>query len=151
MSVGALELEHLSGGQRVAVKYFAAAMVLFLAQILFGLIGGLQVVYPNLFYGVLDFSVNRTLHVNAMIVWLLFGFIGCVYWLIEDEAGTDLVGRKLANINFWVLTSAVVVVVLVYLLVQVGAGRWPASGSSTKVASTSKRRAGQTSASSFAF
>jgi nitric oxide reductase subunit B len=122
MNAGALSFEHLSGGQRVAVKYFAAAIVLFVAQILFGIIAGLQFVYPNLLFGVLDFSVNRMVHLNAMIVWLLFGFIGSVYWLIEDEAGTELVGRKLANVNFWILTSAVVVVVLVYLLVQVGAG-----------------------------
>jgi nitric oxide reductase subunit B len=25
-------------------------------------------------------------HVNAMVVWLLFGFIGSVYWLLEDES-----------------------------------------------------------------
>jgi nitric oxide reductase subunit B len=122
MSSGTLKLAHLSGGQRVAVKYFAAAIVLFAAQILFGILAGLQFVYPDFLYGVLDFSVNRMVHINAMVVWLLFGFIGSVYWLIEDEAGTELVGRWLANVNFWILTSAVAVVVVVYVLVQVGPG-----------------------------
>jgi len=119
---GRLSFAHLSAGQRVAIKYFAAAVVLFVAQILFGLLAALQFVYPAFLYGVLDFSVNRMVHINAMVVWLLFGFIGSVYWLIEDEAGTELVGRRLANLNFFILTGAVAVVVLVYLIVQVGEG-----------------------------
>ena len=76
---GRLSFEHLSAGQRVAIKYFAAAVVLFAAQVLFGILAGLQFVYPGFLYGVLDFSVNRMVHINAMVVWLLFGFIGSVY------------------------------------------------------------------------
>lgn len=112
----------LGAGQRIAVKYFFVAMVLFLAQILFGMLAGLQFTFPGLLYNVLDFNVNRMVHINAMIVWLLFGFIGSVYWLIESEAGTKLVGAWLANLNFWILTSAVAVVVVVYLLIQTGSG-----------------------------
>ena len=112
----------MSAGQRLALKYFLVAMVLFVAQMLFGLLAGLQFLYPEFLYGVLDFNVNRMVHINAMIVWMLYGFIGSVYWLVEDEAGVELVGAKLANINFWILTSAVAVVVVVYLVVQVGPG-----------------------------
>ena len=71
---------------------------------------------------VLDFNVNRMVHINAMVVWMLYGFIGSVYWLVEDESGTQLVGAKLANLNFWILTTAVTVVVLVYLFIQTGPG-----------------------------
>jgi nitric oxide reductase subunit B len=123
MSAAPFAARHLSAGRRVAVKYFAAAIVLFGAQTLFGILAGLQFVYPSFLYGVLDFSVNRMVHINAMVVWLLFGFIGSVYWLIEDEAGTELVGARLANLNFWILVTAVLVVVIVYLLVQIGPGR----------------------------
>ena len=112
----------LSAGQRVALHYFVAAMVLFFAQILFGIIAGLQYLNPDLFYNQLDFSVTRMVHINAMVVWLLFGFMGAVYWLVEDEAGTELVGAKLAQLNFWVLAGAVSIVVLVYLFVQIGPG-----------------------------
>ena len=114
----------LNSGQRVAMHYFIAAMVLFFAQIVFGMIAGLQFLFPNLFYNQLDFNVTRMVHIDAMIVWMLLGFIGAVYWLIEDEAGTELVGAKLALLNFWILISAVAVVVVVFLLVQVGAGDW---------------------------
>jgi len=112
----------LNGGQRLALKYFTVAMVLFVAQILFGLLAGLQYLIPSFLYQTLDFSVNRMVHLNAMIVWMLYGFIGSVYWLLEDESGCELVGLKLGNAAFWVLTGAVAVVVVVFLLVQTGPG-----------------------------
>ncbi len=112
----------LNLGQKVSVKYFIGAMVLFIAQMVFGLLAGIQFIQPEFLYQILDFNVTRMVHINAMIIWLLFGFLGSVYWLVEDEAGTSLVGYKLANIGFWVLSIAVTIVVLVYLFVQVGSG-----------------------------
>lgn len=112
----------LSRGKQIAVHYFIVAIVLFLAQVLFGVIAGLQVVWPSLLFEVLDFNVTRVVHTNALVVWLLYGFIGAVYWLVEDEAGVPLVGAKIAIATFWILTLAVVVVVAVYILVQTGVG-----------------------------
>ena len=117
MTVGQLAWNNLNGGQKLAIKYFMVAVVLFVAQVLFGFIAGLQYVFPSLLYEVLDFSVNRMVHINAMVVWMLYGFIGAVYWLVEDEAGREVVGLKLGNVAFYVLTAAVTVVVIVYLFV----------------------------------
>lgn len=61
-------------------------------------------------------------HINAMVVWMLYGFIGSVYWFLEDESGVQIVGLKWGQLAFWVLTGAVTLVVLVYLFIQFGAG-----------------------------
>jgi nitric oxide reductase subunit B len=121
-ALGTLSTANLNGGQKLAVKYFTVAIALFGAQVLFGLLAGIQYLNPDFLFGILDFSVNRMLHINAMVVWLLFGFIGSVYWMLEDESGVPVVGLGLGNLIFWIFTLAVVVVVLVYLLVQVGPG-----------------------------
>lgn len=67
-------------------------------------------------------------HIDAMVVWLLYGFIGSVYWFLEDESGVPVVGLGVGRKAFWVLTLAVVIVVAVYLIVQAGPGndmtRW---------------------------
>ncbi len=122
MQPGILDSRNLSPGQKVAVKYFITALVLFLAQVAFGLLIGLQYLKPELFYNTLDFSTARMVHINAMVVWMLFGFIGAIYWLVEDEAGASLVAPWLANLVYWVFTIAVAVVVVVYLVVQYGPG-----------------------------
>jgi len=128
MTPGTFSNTHLNGGQQLAVKYFCAAGVLFVAQMLFGLLAGIQFIAPDFLCGVLDFSVNRMVHINAMVVWMLYGFIGAVYWLLEDESGVEVVGLRWGTAAFWVLTAAVAVVVLVYLFVQIGPGddatRW---------------------------
>ena len=113
---------HLSGGQKLAVHYFTEAMVLFMAQLLFGLLAGLQFLFPSFLYEILDFNVNRMVHINAMVVWMLYGFIGSVYWFLEEESGVEIVGLKWGRLAFWVLTGAVAIVVLVYLFIQFGAG-----------------------------
>ena len=117
------ESPHLNGGQKLASKYFTVAMALFVAQLLFGLLAAIQFIWPNFLFGWLDFSVNRMVHTNAMVVWLLYGFIGSVYWFLEEESGTEIVGLKFGVIAFHVLTIAVTVVVLVYLLIQTGPGK----------------------------
>lgn len=122
MNTAGFDRNNLGDGQRLAVKYFCVAVILMLAQMLSGALAGAQFLYPDFLFGVLDFSVNRTVHINAMILWMLYGFIGAVYWLIEEEADHPVVGVWLANVMFWILTAAVAVVVVVYVVVQTGAG-----------------------------
>ncbi|MDT8375629.1 MAG: cbb3-type cytochrome c oxidase subunit I [Mariprofundaceae bacterium] len=112
----------LNGGQRLALKYFSVAITLFAAQVIFGLLAASQYLVPDLLYNLLDFNVNRMVHINALVVWMLYGFIGSAYWLLEDESGHEIVGLPLANFVFWLLTAAVGIVVVVYLLVQSGPG-----------------------------
>ncbi|TXK93415.1 hypothetical protein BMR02_15255, partial [Methylococcaceae bacterium HT1] len=45
----------LNDGQKLAVKYFMAAVILFIFQILFGLLAGLQFIAPGFLYDILDF------------------------------------------------------------------------------------------------
>ena len=118
----------LNGGQQLAMKYYTVAIALFVAQILFGLLSGMQYLIPDFLQGVLDFNVTRTVHINAMVIWLLYGFIGSVYWLLEEESQTEIVGLKLGNLAFWLFTVAVAIVVVVFLFIQMGPGddftRW---------------------------
>ena len=122
MKIGKINYSELSIAQKLSVKYFTVAMVLFLAQLVFGLLAAWQFLAPDFLFGILDFNVNRMVHINAMVVWMLYGFIGAIFWLVEDESGVPLVGAWLANATFYVLTVAVTIVVLVYLFVQSGPG-----------------------------
>ncbi len=108
--------------QKLAINYFRVAIVLFLANLLFGLLAAIQYLYPNFLFEIINFSTNRTLHINALVVWLLYAMIGAVYWLLPEETGIETVAIGLGKLLFYILTAAVAVVVLVFLLIQVGAG-----------------------------
>ncbi len=103
--------------QAVAKPYFVFALMLFVGQILFGLIMGLQYVVGDFLFPLIPFNVARMVHTNLLIVWLLFGFMGAAYYLIPEEADRELHSPKLAIILFWVFAIAGVLTILGYLAV----------------------------------
>jgi nitric oxide reductase subunit B len=107
-------------GKQLATWYFTVAMVLFGAQLLMGLIAAIQFLYPSFLFELFDFSVARMVHINALVVWMVYAMVGAAYWMLPDETGIEVVGVKLAKLGFWILTAAVTVVVLVYILIQTG-------------------------------
>ncbi|MFT5719751.1 MAG: nitric oxide reductase subunit B [Motiliproteus sp.] len=103
--------------QAVAMPYFIFALVLFVGQILFGLIMGLQYIVGDFLFPYIPFNVARMVHTNLLIVWILFGFMGASYYLVPEESDTELYSPLLAKILFWVFAGAGVATILGYLLV----------------------------------
>jgi nitric oxide reductase subunit B len=103
--------------QKVAKLYFIASIALFVLQILFGLIMGLQYVVGDFLFPEIPFNVARMVHTNSLIIWLLMAFMGAAYYLIPEESETELYSPKLAIITFWVFLAAAGLTVLGYLLV----------------------------------
>lgn len=101
--------------QNVAMLYFYGALALFMAQVAFGLVAGLIYVLPNTLSELLPFNIVRMIHTNALVVWLLLGFMGATYYLLPEEAQTELYSRRLAVIQFWLFFIAAAVAVAGYL------------------------------------
>lgn len=104
--------------QRVAMPYFIFALVLFAGQIVFGLVLGMQYVVGDFMFPEIPFNVARMVHTNLLIVWLLFGFMGATYYLVPEEAQTELYSPLLAWILFWVFAVAGTLTILGYLFVD---------------------------------
>ncbi len=103
--------------QSVALYYFGGALALFVAQILFGLLAGLTYVMPNLIpVDLLPFHIIRMVHTNALIVWLLMGFMGGTYYLLPEETETELYSPTLAIIQFWMFLGGAAAAVVGYLM-----------------------------------
>jgi len=103
--------------QKVAKLYFIAAIGLFVGQILFGLILGAQYVIGDFLFPEIPFNVARMVHTNLLIVWLLFGFMGAAYYLVPEEAETELFAPWLGVLMFWIFLAAGAATILGYLLV----------------------------------
>jgi len=103
--------------QAVAKPYFIAAIGLFVGQVLFGLVMGIQYIYGDFLFPLIPFNVARMVHTNLLIVWLLFGFMGAAYYLVPEESETELYSPKLALLMFWIFLVAGAATILGYLLV----------------------------------
>jgi nitric oxide reductase subunit B len=103
--------------QAVAKLYFVAALLLFTGQIVFGLALGLQYLVGDFLFPYVPFNQARMVHTNLLIVWLLFGFMGAAYYLIPEEAETELHSPKLAIALFWIFLVAGALTIVGYLAV----------------------------------
>lgn len=103
--------------QKVALPYFVFAMMLFVGQIIFGLVMATQYVIGDFLFPAIPFNVARMVHTNLLIVWVLFGFMGAAYYLIPEESDRELYSPKLAIILFWVFAVAGTLTILGYLFV----------------------------------
>lgn len=109
--------------QLVAYSYFLASALLFLLQIVFGLIIASQYVWPTTLMDVLPFNIGRETHLNLMIFWLLLGLMGASYYLIPEETESELFSVPLAYIQLVVLLIAGVGTLLSFWIVQASMGK----------------------------
>ncbi len=99
--------------QKIAQDFFTFAVVLFLVQVVVGLVASLQFLWPDFFF--LKFNIVKTLHINALIVWLLCGLMGATYYVIPEESESELWSIPLAKLQFWATVVTITAVVLGYI------------------------------------
>lgn len=98
--------------QSIAYWYFAAAMILFGLQLVFGLLSATKYLGPDPLINLLPFDVTKVIHTNLLIVWVLTGFMGATYWLVPEESRTEIHSVKLAYIQLglWMLMGVTAVI-----------------------------------------
>lgn len=100
--------------QKIAQNFYTFAVLLFLVQVVVGIIAAVQFIWPEFF--ILNFNTIRTLHINALIVWLLVGMMGATYYVVSEESETELWSLPLAKLQFWATVVAVTSVVIGYII-----------------------------------
>ncbi|MCC7201308.1 MAG: cbb3-type cytochrome c oxidase subunit I [Nitrospirae bacterium] len=108
-------MEYKYESQRVAYPFFFAAMLLFAGQILFGLIIGAQYLWPDMLFPAIPFNIARMVHINLLVVWLIFGFMGSAYYLLPEEVEGEIYSVRLALTQFWLFLIGGATAVVGYL------------------------------------
>src|SRR5207342_1371276 len=106
--------------QQLALKYFTAAIVLFGVMTVSGLMSAYYYLNPDFLFGLLHFNIAKILHIDTMIIWLLMGFMGAIYWFLPEEFGRELAGIRAAEVLFYVFCAVVAVIAAVFIFVQYG-------------------------------
>lgn len=106
--------------QRLGLKYLAGSTVMFGAMIVFGLLSAMYYVFPGFLVDIFNFNNAKIVHIDGLVIWLLMGFFGAIYWFLPQELEREVEGIGLAEILFWVFCAVVGVVVAVFIFVQYG-------------------------------
>jgi nitric oxide reductase subunit B len=85
-------------------KYFIGAVILFVFQLILGLVASINFLSRDILSAIaFPFDIIRALHINVMILWLLLGFIGGLYYLLPAEVERDIKYPRLIDFQFWFL------------------------------------------------
>ncbi len=90
--------------QKVAYWFFALSMLLLTLQLTYGFIMGFARLGYDGLHDWIPFNTAHTVHLNTLVVWLLSGFMGAAYYIIPEEAETELWKPKLAYAQLIALT-----------------------------------------------
>jgi len=90
--------------QKVAYWFFALSMLLLTIQLTYGFIMGFARLGYDGLHQWIPFNTAHTVHLNSLVVWLLSGFMGAAYYIIPEEAETELWKPKLAYVQLIALT-----------------------------------------------
>ncbi|HMT14018.1 MAG TPA: cbb3-type cytochrome c oxidase subunit I [Aestuariivirga sp.] len=100
--------------QKIAMVYMTVALALFAVQVSMGLVIGWVYVQPNFLSELLPFNVGRMLHTNALIVWLITGFMGAAYFLLPEESEREIHSPTLAYVQLAILVLGTLGAVVTY-------------------------------------
>jgi len=78
----------------------------FALQIVFGTLAATVYVMPDFLSEAMPFHIMRMSHTNLLLVWLLIGFFGCAYFLLPEEAETEIYSPKLAYLQLAIFAGA---------------------------------------------
>lgn len=85
--------------QKVAYWFFAACMLLFSLQLVYGFIMGFAHIGYDGLHSIIPFNTARATHTNLLVMWLLAGFMGSAYYIIPEEAEREIVSVPLAYVQ----------------------------------------------------
>ncbi|MEW6203562.1 MAG: cbb3-type cytochrome c oxidase subunit I [bacterium] len=93
--------------QRIAYPYFALSLLLFVLQVLMGLwlAANYAFTLPQGLVDVFPFSTARAMHTNLLVLWMLLGFMGGAYYLVPEEAETEIYSPALAYLQLLLLAA----------------------------------------------
>ncbi len=104
-----------SRSKSAAKKYFFFALFLLSVTLIFGLIGALQYLFPGLMKAQLSFEKVRPIHVTSAVFWIIFTAIATVYSYVSETSKSQI-SIKLMNIQFYMLASTIIIILVTYIL-----------------------------------
>jgi nitric oxide reductase subunit B len=73
--------------EQLALRYLIASTTIFGIMIVAGLMAATYYVDSNFLFNTFNFSTAKILHIDGLVIWLLLGFMGSVYWFLPKELG----------------------------------------------------------------
>lgn len=82
--------------------FILTALVALFLGMCFGLLGGLQYVFPDFIKEKLPFNAVRPLHTLFVVSWILLAAIGGIYYYLKSNSTIQFYNNALVKWHFWI-------------------------------------------------
>ncbi len=76
-----------NNSERTSASFISYALILLCVGMLFGVIGGLQYIFPGFLKQHLSFEKTRPLHVSAILFWIILAASGALFTYLQEYTG----------------------------------------------------------------
>lgn len=94
--------------------FLLLALILLVTGIFFGVVGGLQYIFPVWLQGWLPFTKIRPLHVSLVISWIFTAATAGVYYYLPQITGKPLFSEKVAKVHLILLLLSTIAILICY-------------------------------------
>jgi nitric oxide reductase subunit B len=95
--------------------FIIIALVALFLGMFFGLLGGLQYVFPDFIKEKLPFNAIRPLHTLFVVSWILLAAIGGIYYYLTSDSSIEFFKKNLIKWHFWLFILTGIGIAISYL------------------------------------
>ncbi|MCX6290146.1 MAG: cbb3-type cytochrome c oxidase subunit I [Bacteroidetes bacterium] len=105
---------------KTVIRFLRLALIMLVAGIFFGVIGGIQYVFPVWLKNILPFTNIRPLHVTLVISWIFTAATAGIYYYLPRITGEPLFSMKMARLHLVLLVITTCMIIGCYFMGRFG-------------------------------
>lgn len=102
--------------QRIPFLFLKTSLVFLVVGLIFGVVGGLQYIFPSWMKDVFSFARTRPLHVSLVIAWIFTAASGGIYYYLPLITGRPFRSVKLVWLHYFLMLAAYSGMTICYLV-----------------------------------
>jgi len=100
--------------------FISLGLMALLVGAIFGLLAGIQVIYPSFLKDTIAFNQMRPFHVSTVVGWIILTVIGGLYYYLTSVLNFKLFSTKLMQTHFWIFAICIILIYASYVTGQMG-------------------------------
>ncbi len=98
----------------IPLLFITLGLTALLVGVVFGLLAGIQLIYPNFLKETIAFNQMRPFHVSTVVGWIILTVTGGVYYYVTQVLQLKLFSTKLMQLHLWIFIVCAVCIYISY-------------------------------------
>ncbi|NUM49890.1 MAG: cbb3-type cytochrome c oxidase subunit I [Flavobacteriales bacterium] len=106
--------------KRISLLFIAMALLALLVGAMFGVLAGIQYIFPEFLKETIAFNKMRPFHVSTVVGWIILCATGGIYYYLQEVLNTTLYSSKLLKTHFIIFVVCAIAVYISFATGKMG-------------------------------